>query len=187
MQNVIKLLKTRRRQLLFWGGLLAIVAGCGILAVLGGKRVKWWIRKAKLMRENTSVSIPALHIEAPILEGVEQDVLHEAVGHFPHTGAVGSGNYCIAGHSSAIYKEYFNNLKNAKTGMEINLREPGKEPVTYYVTDRFIVEPDETWVLEDFGDCRVTIVTCTDDGSQRRIIVGKINAPEDASETKALS
>ena len=168
----------RRQRVLFWAGLLLMLAGCAMLAVLGGKRVKWWFRKAKLMRENTVIEIPSLHIKAPVLEGVGLDVLREAAGHFPDTGAVGSGNYCIAGHSSVIYKEYFNNLKNAEEGTEILLREPGKEPVSYFVTDHFIVEPDETWILADFGDCRVTLVTCTDDGSQRRIIVGKPAAAE---------
>lgn len=172
--------RTAKQRILFIAGLLAMLAGCGILAVLGGKRIAWRFKKAKLMRENTALFIPELNIKAPVLEGVEQDVLRVAAGHFPDTGAVGSGNYCIAGHSSAIYKEYFNNLKNAETGMEVQLREPDKEPVSYYITDMFIVEPNETWILDDFGDCRVTIVTCTDDGSQRRIVVAKPNDAEDS-------
>lgn len=176
---------TRRQRVLFIAGLLCMLAGCGILAVLGGKRIAWRIKKAKLMRENTSIVIPSLGIRAPILEGVGQDVLKVAAGHFPGSGEVGSGNYCIAAHSSAIYKEYFNNLKNAETGTEILLCVPGKEPVSYYVTDHFIVEPSETWILDDFGDTRVTLVTCTDDGSQRRIIVGKpqSDAPDTTGET----
>lgn len=174
--------RTAKQKVLFIAGLLAMLAGCGILAVLGGKRIAWRIKKAKLMRENTALFIPALSIKAPVLEGVEQDVLRVAAGHFPETGTVGSGNYCIAGHSSAIYKEYFNNLKQAENGMEVQLREPGQDPVSYYITDMFIVEPNETWILGDFGDTRVTIVTCTDDGSQRRIVVAK---PADEAESPA--
>ena len=45
---------------------------------------------------------------------------------------------------------------------------------TYTVTKNFIVKPNETWVLDDFGDDRITIVTCTDDGTQRQIVVGEL-------------
>ena len=57
--------------------------------------------------------------------------------------------------------------------MEINLYNVEKTCYTDVVTENFIVEPDETWVLDDFGDDRVTIVTCTDDGTQRQIVVGQ--------------
>lgn len=83
--------------------------------------------KNKLLKENTVIEISALGIKAPVLEGVEQDVLSQAAGRFPETGTPGNGNYCIAGHSSTIYKEYFNNLKNAETGMEVMLYDTDKK------------------------------------------------------------
>jgi len=42
----------------------------------------------------------------------------------------------------------------------------------YTVTENFIVEPNEIWILDDFGDNRITIITCTDDGTQRQVVVG---------------
>ncbi len=45
----------------------------------------------------------------------------------------------------------------------------------YRVTENFIVNPDEVWVLKDFGDNRVTLITCTDDGTQRQVVVGKLS------------
>lgn len=45
----------------------------------------------------------------------------------------------------------------------------------YRVTENFIVNPDEVWVLKDFGDNRVTLITCTDDGTQRQVVVGKFS------------
>ena len=44
----------------------------------------------------------------------------------------------------------------------------------YTVTENFIVDPGEVWVLDDFGDDRITIITCTDDGTQRQVVVGKL-------------
>lgn len=47
-------------------------------------------------------------------------------------------------------------------------------PMADLVCNNFIVEPDEVWVLDDFGDNRITIITCTDDGLQRQVVVGKL-------------
>ncbi len=157
---------------MFIAGLLAMIVGMSVLGFFGIRKVYREINKQKMMRENVVIEIADLKIKAPVLEGTDNETLAKATGHFPETGAVGSGNYCIAGHSSTIYKEYFNNLKNVELGMEINLYNVEKECYTYVVTENFIVEPNEVWILNDFGDDRVTIVTCTDDGSQRQIVVG---------------
>lgn len=42
----------------------------------------------------------------------------------------------------------------------------------FIVADSFIVELNETWVLDNFGDDRITIITCTYDGTKRQIVVG---------------
>ena len=179
--------KLQKKQLLmFTAGILAMLAGLGILGFFGIRKIMRAIKREQLMRDNTAIVIEALHIKAPVLEGVDLDTLRVAAGHFPDTGAVGSGNYCIAGHSSVLYKEYFNNLKNVQTGMEIRLYDDYKNGhyTAYTVTETFIVEPNETWILDDFGDTRVTLVTCTDDGSQRRIVIGKVNPDEPAQTTE---
>ena len=172
--------------ILFVIGMVLFLTGFGILSFMGIRKIRRDIHRQKLMKENTVVEIPELHIKAPVLEGVELSVLAEAAGHFPGTGAVGTGNYCIAGHSSVLYKEYFNNLKNAENGMKILLYDSKGNEAEYYVADKFIVNPDETWILDDFGDCRVTIVTCTDDGTQRHVIVGK-PASDDSQPTETTS
>lgn len=169
----------KRQYIMFIAGLLALVVGVGTLSFFAIRKISRDIRRERLIQENVSVEIPALHIRAPILEGTDNEVLSQAAGHFPETGSPGHGNYCIAGHSSAIYKEYFNSLKNAETGMEIRLYDKAKHLYTYKMTDMFIVEPNETWILNDFGDDRVTIVTCTDDGTQRRIVVGELVEDEE--------
>ena len=173
---------TKKQTFLLIVGIICIAAGVGILGFFGGRKIYREIKKQKLMRENPVVEITALHIKAPILEGTENEILARAVGHFPETGAVGSGNYCIAGHSSVLYKEYFDNLKNAENGMQIALYTKEKQCYTYTVSDRFVVEPDEVWILEDFGDDRVTLVTCTDDGTQRIVVVGKLDAAQEEAQ-----
>lgn len=108
------------------------------------------------------------------MEGIDNEVLSVAAGHFPETGEVGSGNYCIAGHSSTIYACIFNNLDKIEIGMNMYLynNNENKTCYTYEVTENFIVDPEDIWILGDFKDDRITIVTCTDDGSQRQVVVG---------------
>lgn len=175
---------TRKQRILFIAGLTAVCIGCTILGFFGIRKLYRMIRKQKLLSENPVIEIPALHIKAPVLEGTEQDVLSKAAGHFPGTGDFGSGNYCIAAHSSTLYKEYFNPLKDAETGMQICLYDREKHCYSYTVTELRIVNPDETWILNDFGDTRITLVTCTDDGTQRRIVVGTADSADTNKSTE---
>lgn len=164
---------TKKQWAVFLAGLLAVLTGISILGFFGIRKLWRMAQKQKLLSENVVLEIPDLHIKAPVLEGVGQEILAKGAGHFPDTGTVGSGNYCIAAHSSVLYKEYFNNLKNAETGMQIDLYDLDKQCCSYSISDMFIVEPSETWVLDDCGDARVTLITCTDDGSQRLVVIGR--------------
>ncbi|MBQ1463842.1 MAG: sortase [Ruminococcus sp.] len=163
---------TTGQRIMFIVGVLAMSAGISILGFFGCRKIWREYCKYQLMKNNPVIEIADIHIKAPILEGTGQDILAKAAGHFENTGDFGKGNYCIAGHSSVLYKEYFNNLKRAEKGMEIVLYDTEKTPYSYIISDISIVEPSDTWILDDFGDNRVTIVTCTDDGTQRLIVTG---------------
>ncbi len=166
----------KKKKILFITGLLAMLMGLSVLAVFGWNRISREIEKQRLLRTCIIFEIPDLHIKAPVIDGTEHEVLSKAAGHFPDTGAVGSGNYCIAGHNSTIYAEIFNEMKHIEIGMEMYLIDNDEQRTEYLytVTENFIVDPSETWVLDDFGDDRITIVTCTDDGTQRQIVIGKL-------------
>jgi len=171
--------KLSKKQILsFVSGMTALIVGFGILSFFGIRKIYREVHKHKLMKENMVVEIAELGIKAPVLEGTEQSVLSEGAGHFKDTGDFGKGNFCIAAHSSVIYKEYFNSLKNVEKGMEILLYDKEKNTAAYKVSDFFIVDPSETWVLDDFGDDRITLITCTDDGSQRLVVVGLLETKE---------
>lgn len=169
-------MKMRQRKILFFSGVTAMVLGFSVLAAFGWKRISREIEKQRLLKECIVFEIPELQIKAPVMDGTEHEVLSVAAGHFPGTGAVGNGNYCIAGHNSTIYAEIFNEMKHIETGMEMYLidNDENRTTYTYMVTENFIVDPSDTWVLKDFGDDRITIVTCTDDGTQRQIVVGQL-------------
>ena len=172
----MKTKRTKKQWALFLTGLIAFTIGISIVGFFFIRKVVRMYNKEQLIKNNTTIVISDLDIRAPVLDGTDNDILSKACGHFPDSGKLGDGNYCIAAHSSTLYKEYFNNLKNAKKGMEIRLYDVQKQCYSYVITDMFIVEPSETWVLDDFNDNRVTLVTCTDDGMQRRIVIGILNS-----------
>lgn len=167
------MLKKKKKRVLVAVGIACMVGGAAVLAVFDYRRISRKLEKLWLLKTCVVLEIPDLSIEAPILEGTDNEVLSKAAGHFPDTGALGDGNYSLAGHNSTIYAEIFNDLDQVKLGMEITLTDTDEAHTvyTYQVTDYFIVDPEETWMLEDFGDDRITLITCTDDGTQQQVIV----------------
>ncbi|MDE7121360.1 MAG: hypothetical protein K2O42_04285, partial [Oscillospiraceae bacterium] len=90
---------TKKQWVLFITGLIAIIIGVSILGFYGVRKICREIQRQKLFKESVVVEIADIAIKAPVLEGTDNEILSRATGHFPETGEVGSGNYCIAGHS----------------------------------------------------------------------------------------
>ena len=150
--------------------------GLSVLGVFAYKKVSRELYLRKLLRENIVFEIPDLDIKVPVLEGTDKKALQASAGHFKGTGAPGKGNFCIAGHNSTIYAEVFNDLDKIKIGdtMYITDIDEKRTKYTYIVTDYEIVAPEQTGVLNDFGDDRITVISCTDDGKFRQVVVGKL-------------
>ena len=157
-------------------GIIMIACSVGILALYGYRKISREIYLRRLLNNNINFEIPGLNIRVPVLEGTDSKVLQVSAGHFEDTGAPGKGNYCICGHNSTIYAEIFNDLDQIKAGDEMYLvdTDDKRTPYLYTVTEYRIVEPDETWVLNDFGDNRLTVISCTDDETQRQVVVGML-------------
>lgn len=105
--------------------------------------------------------IPKINLKVAIGEGADLETLKFAVGHFKGTAMPGKkGNFCIAGHRSYIYGEYFNRLNELKIGDEITV-----ETVTgnfkYKVYNIQVVLPNHTEVLNPTSDATMTMITCT--------------------------
>ena len=121
-QNIADANKPTNMQIaLFCIGLFAIVVSLSILVFFCVRKLHREYQKEKIIQNNPVVEIADLKIKAPILEGTDKNTLSKAAGHFIGIGVPGKGNYSIAGHSSTLYKEYFNNLKNIEIGMKITL------------------------------------------------------------------
>lgn len=159
-------------------GIAMIGFSIAVLSFYGYRKISREIYLRRLLEENINFEIPELGILVPVLEGTDKKSLEVSAGHFEGTGAPGKGNYCICGHNSTIYAEIFNDLDKIKTGdvMYIIDKDENRTRYTYTVTDYRIVEPADTWVLSDFGDDRLTVISCTDDGNMRQVVVGTLDS-----------
>ena len=164
----------KKKKILRIIGIIMIVCGIGILSFYGYRKISRELYLRKLLNENINFEIPRLNIKVPVLEGTDSKALQVSAGHFEGTGALGKENYCIAGHNSTIYAEIFNELDQIQIGDEMYLVDVDEKRTRYcyIVTEYKIVEPKQVEVLNDYGDNRLTVISCTDDGTQRQVVVG---------------
>ncbi|HEX6596545.1 MAG TPA: class E sortase [Acidimicrobiales bacterium] len=123
----------------------------------------------------TRIRIPALDVDAVVVEGVTPSALRAGAGHYPQTPLpCEAGNVSIAGHRTT-YGKPFGNLDRLKAGDTIELTTPIGGCVYQLTKAPFIVEPTDMSVLEATGDRTVTLTTCHPKGSaaQRLIVQAK--------------
>lgn len=98
----------------------------------------------------------ALHLNAPVLEGSDDDTLNRGAGHIEDTAYPGSaGNVGIAGHRDTVFRP----LEHAKTGDVLQLTTADRV-YTYKITSTLIVDPDDVYVLDPSKEPTLTLVTC---------------------------
>jgi len=115
--------------------------------------------------------IPKIGLTVAVAEGVENRTLRYAVGHFEGTALPGEiGNFSVAGHSNSAFGEFFHRLDEVEVG-DVIIVECDGESYTYVVSERLVVEPEDTWVLDPTPDARITLVTCTGTRLASRLII----------------
>lgn len=163
-----------KRKVLRTLGILLMVCGVLILSLFAYQRISRERYLKKLLNDHVNFEIPSLNIKVPVLEGTDSRSLQVSAGHFEGTGLPGHGNYCIAGHNSTIYAEIFNALDRIQIGDEMYLidNDEKRTRYTYIVAEYHVIAPQSVEVLDDYGDDRLTVISCTDDGKQRQVVVG---------------
>ena len=122
------------------------------------------------------LTIPKISLSVAIGENVENSTLKYAVGHFVESTLPGNtGNCCIAGHRNYTWGEFFNRLDEVVIGDEI-LVECSGTSYSYTVTEVFVVDPEDTWVLDQTENAQITLITCTPIhvATQRLIVRGTL-------------
>jgi len=104
--------------------------------------------------------VPALGIEAPVLEGTSDAVMNRGVGHIPDSALPGEdGNMGIAGHRDGFFRA----LKDVKLGEVVELERQtgtGIKRDEYTVERISVVPPTDVTVLYPNKDATLTLVTC---------------------------
>ncbi|HZK87690.1 MAG TPA: class D sortase [Anaerovoracaceae bacterium] len=118
------------------------------------------------------INIPTISSDLLLIEGSSSKQLKWGAGHVTGTAMPGeAGNCAIAAHRNYTFGTYFSRLNELKVGDEIDIEYNGK-PYKYRVTDSFVVDPDEVWVLGKTEKPIITLITCHPRGSgTKRLIV----------------
>lgn len=119
--------------------------------------------------------VKSVGLETVIVEGTDTKYLKYYACHFEGTAMPGEdGNFSVAGHSSYLYNQVFNELHKVKINDKIEI-ENTKGIFKYNITEIFDTEAENTFVLDqDTSKKEITLVTCTDGGKKRLIIKGEI-------------
>lgn len=127
------------------------------------------------------LSIPAIELESPVVEGASQENIRYAVGHLPSSSAIEtlgqeSHNIAIAGHRTNTYGQFFNRLDELNKRDKIILTTKEND-YTYEVFETKIVKPTDVDVVKPIEEKSViTLITCHPKNSnkQRLIVYGEL-------------
>lgn len=107
----------------------------------------------------TRIVIPAIGVDALVVEGDSWEQLKLGVGHHPHSANPGErGNMVLSAHND-IYGEIFRHLADLELGDEVIVY-AGEQPYRYIVTAKQIVEPTQVSVLAPTTRPVATLISC---------------------------
>lgn len=105
------------------------------------------------------LQIPALHIDAPIVQGDGWEQLKKGVGqHYSSINPGERGNLVLSAHND-IFGEIFRDLDRLVPG-DLVIVHTNQRPYTYIVVDTKIVSPTSVEVLAPTEQPTVTLISC---------------------------
>jgi sortase A len=130
------------------------------------------------------IEIPDLGVTKFVVAGVAAADLKKGPGHYPMTPQPGHlGNVAIAGHRTT-YGEPFRQLDELDEGDDIIVTDVRGREFVYQVTESFVVEPDDSWVVATTDPTRalLTLTTCHPEFSakQRLIVTAELDTSRSA-------
>jgi sortase A len=107
----------------------------------------------------TRIQIPAIDIDAPVVQGDGWEQLKKGVGQHIGTANPGEkGNVVLSAHND-IFGEIFRELDRLETGDEVVVY-TNQRSYTYIVSQSRIVEPTMVEVMESTSQPTVTLISC---------------------------
>lgn len=117
------------------------------------------------------LNIASLDINYPVLSETTEELLKISLTKFWGGKPNEVGNYVVSGHNYKN-KKMFGRLSEIKLGDNFTLTDLTGRSLTYEVYDKYKTEPEDTSCTSQNtnGKKEVTLITCTNYGSQRLII-----------------
>ena len=125
------------------------------------------------------LTILSANINHYVVFGATNNKLEYGPGYILGTSLPGSGgNFAIAGHRTT-YGAPFGNLDRVQVGETI-IFQTNTNQYKYKIIEVKIVSPEDNYVLENYGDDRITLTTCHPKFSakQRLIVIGQLEKVE---------
>lgn len=118
-----------------------------------------------------TIRIARLGIEYPVISQTSEELLKISINKYWGPAPNEIGNYCIVGHNYKS-KKMFGRLSEAVSGDIVELEDLNGKTVKYSVYDKYVVEPDDTSCTSQLTNGRreVTLITCTNYGTQRLVV-----------------
>lgn len=119
------------------------------------------------------INIPKINLTYPILSKTTDALMKVAPCKF-HGGSPNEvGNLCIIAHNYRRKGVFFSDVPDLEVGDIVEIQDLSKRTVQYEVYDiHTVVEDDVSDTTQKTnGRKEVTLITCTDDGNEQRVIV----------------
>jgi sortase A len=107
------------------------------------------------------IQIPAIRVDAPVVQGDGWEQLKKGVGQYLGNGALSPGqpgNLVFSAHND-IFGEIFRELDLLKPGDQVILH-TSQRAYTYVITETRLVEPTQVDVMAPSGQPVVTLISC---------------------------
>ncbi|MBR2704901.1 MAG: class D sortase [Clostridia bacterium] len=115
------------------------------------------------------IIIDKIGVNAPIMDGVNQETLKIAVGHFESSG-YWFGNICLASHNRGSYAHYFEKINTLEVGDEIKYQTKLGTRI-YEVYQIKQISEEDLSVLDKTNENSITLITCIKSDRSKRLCV----------------
>jgi sortase A len=119
------------------------------------------------------IQIPAIEVDAPIVEGDDWESLKQGAGHHIGSANPGERGNCIISAHNDIFGEIFRRLPELDPGNEIFVH-TASQVYRYVVTQKHYIEPNEVSVMESTSSPVLTLISCYPYGidTHRIVVIG---------------
>ncbi|MEM5776345.1 MAG: class D sortase, partial [Anaerolineaceae bacterium] len=105
------------------------------------------------------IQIPAIGVDAPIVQGDGWEQLKKGVGQHPGSANPGAGGNLVLSAHNDVYGEIFRHLDDLQAGDEVIIF-TGRSTYTYTVQNTSFVDPTDVKVLSATDETVVTLISC---------------------------